>query len=89
MGLNRETPIIAGLTSRGELIDVSYIRHSQRLYLLAAEAFLGKLLVMTGSTVDVVTLGQEALCADWLLAFEAGEAFLVPHFVLVLHVLGP
>lgn len=53
------------------------------------EAFLGKLLVMAGSAVDVVTFGQEALRADWLLAFEAGEAFLVPHLVLVLHVLGP
>lgn len=53
------------------------------------EAFLGKLLVMAGSAVDVITFGQEALRADWLLAFEAGEAFLVPHLVLVLHVLGP
>lgn len=52
------------------------------------EALLGKLLVMAGSAVDVVTLGQETLCADWLLAIEAGEAFLVPHLVLVLHVLG-
>lgn len=52
------------------------------------EAFLGKLLVMAGSTVDVITLGQEALCADWLLAFKACEAFLMPHLVLVLHVLG-
>lgn len=51
------------------------------------EAFLGKLLVMAGSTVDVIPFGQEALRADRLLALEAGEAFLVPHFVLVLHVL--
>lgn len=56
--------------------------------LLAVEAFLGKLLVVARSAVDVLTLGQEALRADWLLAFEAGEALLVPHFVLVLHVLG-
>lgn len=55
--------------------------------LLAVEAFLGKLLVMAGSTVDVLTLGQETLCADWLLAFNAGEAFLMPHLVLVLHIL--
>lgn len=52
------------------------------------EAFLGKLLVMAGTAVDVITFGQETLCADWLLAFKAGEAFLVPHLVLVLHVLG-
>lgn len=56
--------------------------------LLAVEAFLGKLLVMAGDTVDIITLGQEALCADWLLAIKAGEAFLVPQLVLVLHVLG-
>lgn len=57
--------------------------------LLAVEALLGKLLVMAGGAVDVLTLGQETLRADWLLAFEAGEAFLVPHLVLVLYVLGP
>lgn len=56
--------------------------------LLAVEAFLSKLPVMAGSTVDVISLGQEALCADRLLAFKAGEAFLMPHLVLVLHVLG-
>lgn len=58
------------------------------LYLLAVEAFLGKLLVMAGSTEDVFTLGQETLRADRLLAFKAGEALLMPHLVLVLHVLG-
>lgn len=51
------------------------------------EAFLGKLLFVAGRTVDVLTLGQETLCADWLLALNAGEAFLMPHLVLVLHVL--
>lgn len=56
--------------------------------LLAVEAFLGKLLFMAGSTVDVITLGQETLCADWLLALKASEAFLMPHLVLVLHILG-
>lgn len=55
--------------------------------LLAVEAFLGKLLFVAGRTVDVLTLGQETLCADWLLALNAGEAFLMPHLVLVLHVL--
>lgn len=57
------------------------------MYLLAVEAFLGKLLFVAGRTVDVLTLGQETLCADWLLALNAGEAFLMPHLVLVLHVL--
>lgn len=64
-------------------------RPNERLYLLAVEAFLGKLLAVAGSAVDVITFGQEALCADWLLAFKAGEAFFVPDLVLVLHVLGP
>lgn len=58
------------------------------MYLLAVEAFLGELPVMAGSTVDVITLGQEALSADRLLAFKAGEAFLMPHLVLILHILG-
>lgn len=52
------------------------------------EALLGKLLVVAGSAVDVLALGQEALRADRLLAFEALEAVLVPHLVLVLHILG-
>lgn len=56
--------------------------------LLALEALLGKLLVMAGSTVDVITFGQEALRTDRLLALKAGEAFLMPHLVLVLNVLG-
>ena len=53
------------------------------------ETLLGKLLVVAGSAVDVFPFGQEALRADGLLAFKAGEAFLVPHLVLVLHILGP
>lgn len=52
------------------------------------EALLGKLLVIAGSAVDVLAFGQEALGADRLLAFEAFEAVLMPHLVLVLHVLG-
>lgn len=57
-------------------------------WLLAVVALLGKLLVMAWSAVDVVSFGQEALRADWLLTFKAGEALLMPHFVLVLHILG-
>lgn len=57
--------------------------------LLAVETLLGKLLVVAGSAVDVFPFGQEALRSDGLLAFKAGEAFLVPHLVLVLHILGP
>lgn len=49
---------------------------------------LGKLLLMAGGAEDVVPLGEETLRADWLLAFEAGEALLMPHLVLVLHVLS-
>lgn len=57
-------------------------------YLLAVEAFLGKLLVVAGGAVDVIALGQEALRTDRLPAFQALEAVLVPHLVLVLHALG-
>ena len=52
------------------------------------EAFLGELLVMAGGAVDVVALVQEALRADGQVALEALEAVLVPHLLLVLHVLG-
>lgn len=57
-------------------------------YLLAVEAFLGKLLVVAGGAVDVIALGQEALRTDRLPAFQALEAVLVPYLVLVLHALG-
>lgn len=56
--------------------------------LFAVEALLGKLLVMARSTVDVITFGQEALSADWLPALKAGEALLMPHLVLILHILS-
>lgn len=56
--------------------------------LLAVKALLSKFLVVARSAVDVVPFGQEALRADRLLAFKAGEALLMPHFVLVLHILG-
>lgn len=56
--------------------------------LLAVEAFLGKFLLMARAAEYVVALVQEALRADWLLALEAGEALLMPHLVLILHVLG-
>lgn len=61
---------------------------SRGFYLLAVEAFLGKLLVIAGSAVDVVPLGQEALRADWQPALGALKAILVPHLALVLHTLG-
>lgn len=55
--------------------------------LLAVKTLLSKLLVVAGGAIDVITLGQEALRADWLLALKAGEAFLMPHLVLVFHAL--
>ena len=58
-----------------------------RVYLLAMEAFLGKLLVVAGGAVDVIALSQEALSADGLLAVIAGETLLMPHLVLILHIL--
>lgn len=58
------------------------------MHLLAVEAFLGKFLLMARAAEYVVALVQEALRADWLLALEAGEALLMPHLLLILHVLG-
>ena len=63
-------------------------REGNTAYLLAVEAFLGELLVMAGGAVDVVALVQEALRTDGQVALEALEAVLVPHLLLVLHVLG-
>lgn len=48
---------------------------------------LSKLLLMAGSAVHIVTLGQEALGADGLLALKADEALFMPDFMLVLHIL--
>lgn len=56
--------------------------------LLAVVALFRKLLVMAWSAVDVVPFGQKALRADWLPTFQTGEALLMPHLVLVLHILG-
>lgn len=55
--------------------------------LFAAETVLGKLLLMAGSAVHIVTLGQEALGADGLLALKADETLFVPDLMLVLHIL--
>lgn len=55
--------------------------------LFAADAVLGELLLIAGSAVHFITLGQEALGADWLLALKADETLLMPDFMLVLHIL--
>lgn len=55
--------------------------------LFAAGTVLGKLLLMAGSAVHIVTLGQEALAADGLLALKADETLFMPDFMLVLHIL--
>lgn len=57
--------------------------------LLAASTVLSELLLMACAAVEFIPLGQETLRADWLLALKADEALLMPHFMLVLHVLRP
>lgn len=47
-------------------------------HLLAADALLGKLLVMAGAAVNVTSFGDETLRADWPLAGDTGEAVVVP-----------
>lgn len=54
--------------------------------LFAAGTVLGKLLLMAGSAVHLITLGQEALGVDWLLALKADETLFMPDFMLVLHI---
>lgn len=56
--------------------------------LFAAGTVLGKLLLMAASAVHLITLGQEALAADWLLALKADETLFMPDFMLVLHILS-
>lgn len=58
-------------------------------HLLAASTVLSELLLMACAAVEFIPLGQETLRADWLLALKADEALLMPHFMLVLHVLRP
>lgn len=55
--------------------------------ILTLHTVLCKLMLMAGNTVDLISLGKEAGCADHLLALAAGEAFLMPHSLLVFHVL--
>lgn len=65
------------------------VRHPSRGDgLFAAEALLGKLLVVAGAAENVVALGDEALCSDWPFTVGAGEAVLVPGVPLVLHTLS-
>lgn len=54
--------------------------------LFAADTVLGKLLLMAGSAVHIITLGLEALGADWLFALKADETLFMPDFTLVLHI---
>lgn len=54
--------------------------------LFAAGTVLGKLLLMAASAVHLITLGQEALGVDWLLALKADETLFMPDFMLVLHI---
>lgn len=58
-------------------------------YLLATSAVLSELLLMASAAVEIVPFGQETLRTDWLLALKAGEALLMPHFVLILYILRP
>lgn len=60
-------------------------RHSTHLF--AADALLGKLLVMAGAAVNLASFGDETLRADWPLAGDTGEAVVVPRVAFVLHAL--
>lgn len=55
--------------------------------LFAADALLGKLLVVAGAAVYIASFGDETLRADWPFAGNTGEAVVVPRVAFVLHTL--
>jgi len=55
--------------------------------LAALDTLGGKLLLVALGTVDIVLLGDEGLCANWVLASAADETLLVPLAGLVFHFL--
>lgn len=46
--------------------------------LFAAKAEFGKLLVMAGAAVDVISFGEETQGSYWSLTVATGEAFIMP-----------
>jgi len=54
---------------------------------IAGKAALGKLILIAGDADDIIILGDEAFAPDWLLAYQAAEAVLMPLLVLVLKLL--
>lgn len=70
-------------------LGISALAYACSSHLLAAGTVLGELLLMACAAVEFVPFGQETLRTDWLLALKADEALLMPHFVLVLHILRP
>lgn len=55
--------------------------------ILAFSTGLGKLMLMAGDTVEVITLGEEASRSNHLLALAASETVLMPDHLLVLNIL--
>lgn len=60
---------------------------SHSAHLFAADALLGKLLVVAGAAVNITSFGDEALRTDRPLAGDTGEAVIVPRVAFVLHTL--
>lgn len=62
--------------------------HSSRGYrLFAAEAVFGKLLVIAGVAVNVISFGEETLRSYWSFTAATGETLVVPRVPFVLHTL--
>lgn len=55
--------------------------------LFAAEAVFGKLLIMAGAAVNVISFGKETQRSYWSFTVATGETFIVPRVSFVLHTL--
>lgn len=58
-----------------------------KTYILTLHTSLGKLMLVAGNAINLISFGEEAGCANHLLALAASETILVPHGLLVFHVL--
>lgn len=56
-------------------------------YLFAADAVFGKLLVMAGAAVNVISFGEETLRSYWSFTAATGETLVMPRVPFVLHAL--
>lgn len=66
---------------------VLVVHSSRGDWLFAADAVFGKLLVIAGAAVNIISFGEEALRSYWSFAAATGETLIVPRVAFVLHAL--